>query len=584
MAIASLLSAFVESPIRRLLFPYLEPYADGDDGDDDQKIHWMSHVAHQALGRDRPSVTTAQSPRPGSQSPAGSDRTGRSSRPSSSTSAMPLRCTTQSDDLDTPWLGMYQPSYESDSCDDGAEDDPADAQGYHHASSSTARARSATLAAAPEKTPRGADRPSRPRHGLVRARTSDGSLGSHVPQRRRLRQRSAPQPLKPAQPLPHVNTALPLHLPPLELRAAVPCTESNAGEESPVISESDGSFHGDAGDADPEAQMAAGIIALRNAGRRSSSAAKAASSPRASSPSAPSSTPTSNEQDLDARQLQECCGTFLPTVAKLFFEFTLPSVDRGALKAASVAALSNQAPTGLAEHSHSRHVPGGTSTPSSLRAEVNSWSRARRQTMPQSGLNPRRAGQPKAVSSSSTPNQLLGSWPLPEVMRRSASLQDFTDLVGAGDTTPYEWPQRQSDAGSEDGADDDDDEAAAYSSLWASPVTSRSSSHYNLRILSDEPSAFEQHDDSRATASSLARTYRLQQLRLQMSKLTENDGSHVCRPAPAKSAVSPLWDMARIQDDLSPAEETSRDGSTGGLGEGRLPYARSWTSLLGVGV
>ena len=106
------------------------------------------------------------------------------------------------------------------------------------------------------------------------------------------RSASAPQPLRPAQPL-TINTSQPLRLssPSVEslrslagsgnmndLRVQTSSSEaplrinsSDAAASSLVIecSESDGSCHGDAGDYDPEGQLAAEIIRLRNAKRAS---------------------------------------------------------------------------------------------------------------------------------------------------------------------------------------------------------------------------------------------------------------------------------------------------------------------------
>lgn len=87
---------------------------------------------------------------------------------------------------------------------------------------------------------------------------------SSLLQLNRDRSRSAPDQLLPPKPL-TIDTLQPLRLSSTDLNALSKSTPSSRSPVRIEYSESDGSCHGDAGDQDPEAQLAAGIIKLRGA-------------------------------------------------------------------------------------------------------------------------------------------------------------------------------------------------------------------------------------------------------------------------------------------------------------------------------
>lgn len=48
MSMAPIMAAFIDSTLRRLIFPYLELVAKDSD---DKTVHWLSNLTQHALGR-----------------------------------------------------------------------------------------------------------------------------------------------------------------------------------------------------------------------------------------------------------------------------------------------------------------------------------------------------------------------------------------------------------------------------------------------------------------------------------------------------------------------------------------------------
>lgn len=590
MKLTALMTDFIESPLRRLLFPYLE------DDDDEFSTHWMSNITIQALGRDRPSVLSTYTANPNSVS---------------STSKTSVEVACQVEDLDTPWAYPYREPVSPICTDADAEASSSSKKHYRSSHHTTLTSRSQSHHEHDDATLPTASSLRKP---LPRSRTYEEPRRQFNQPLRRLRQRSAPQPLKPAQPLPSVNTMLPLQLPPLELRAreqaAIPLVahEPNkittlratsldskarsfvkasptSSTHSPATSsESDGSFHGDPGDDDPESQLAAGIIALRNRQRQHRSPSPGHFHRRTSL--GPRLDETEN---LDDTRIEEHCGVFA-SLADMLFEFDISGLrERLGRRRGSGRRNERSRSVDTLQQPHRRQLVRDNSTPSSLRAEVNTWSRARRQTLPRSRV-PLPPIESSGMLPSASASPLLGSWPLASsLLKRSTSIQDLEDSMPTYDhefhpsftSTSESYDSRAHDDDSNDDPEEEDQEA--LSSLWASPTTSRSSSQYNLRLLSDEPSAFQPADEV-AVAQLLAYERRMGQQRRPILGFTKLDGNTKSSTDGKLSAhaVSPLWDVAKSCDD-DVRDELENSGLAGRENASRLPYVRSWTSFLNVG-
>lgn len=507
--------------------------------------------------------------------------------------------------------------------------------------------------------------------------------------RRHHRHHSLPTPLTPAQPLVQVNTFLPLRIPPPDLRAKSPLaypvgfyfadqhteeaatvgssqqqakvktrrrmhrrdrsapsrstrtsvnslldgrgrpssssSSSSEGKASLVSVESDGSFHGDAGDEDPESQLAAGIAKLKREQQMPTQ-------PPATSVSKVerhNTVPAVNELDDDlmtAREIEEHAGLMtsladlvlglkVTRTGEAFRHRSASYTDVQDLRdCATRAAHSNnvhlsrtQSADALedswanakrpnpAASTNSSLFSSGVSTPYELRDEVVRWSRRRRDAAVR-GSRSSRTSPPSYTST------LLDYIPFASaLMNRLAQLQSITaiaevsedgDLTGSGlgednkddeQVIDHEHAATLARAASEPFTADEDDEDAtppltttqddAFSSLWASPITSRASSHYNLKILTDEPSAFEEH----STESSVGawRSRYIDPSSLRFTRMNgQGAGMDVNRNSKSIShGVSPLWAENHIDD-----EDESRDG----LDSSTPAYTRSWSSVLGM--
>ncbi|SPO30252.1 uncharacterized protein UTRI_05716 [Ustilago trichophora] len=271
--------------------------------------------------------------------------------------------------------------------------------------------------------------------------------------------------LMPARPL-TIDTAQPLRMPSLNvstisvepsLAVNVPSPIAAVGPSSktcspPVVriecSESDGSCHGDAGDQDPEAQLAAGIIRLREQRRTSSSSKsqrRTGSKRRALAQSIRSSTkqqqPKVND-DVDSDDAQSLAirnygGNFVLRLAEMVLDFgssalgklVLPDRDESFDQTISQAQLSPIQP-------HRR----SSTTPKELSAEAGELMRRRRERL--GSLLP---SDPVSESSDFTKPTLTRSWSVPKLLslplfNPSASLRALSSSTASTPSTPMSAP------------------------------------------------------------------------------------------------------------------------------------------------
>ncbi|CAO1615614.1 unnamed protein product [Sympodiomycopsis kandeliae] len=514
--------------------------------------------------------------------------------------------------------------------------------------------------------------------------TPKASIGSErLKSRRHQRHHSLPTPLTPAQPLGQVNTFLPLRLPPPDLRAKSPlanpvgCDFPEHPEEkssmakfsagstddaeasfphhrrahtsrlaSPLVAqssaddgwdnvqsspdssetsnhsvESDGSFHGDAGDADPESQLAAGIARMKAAKReRQDEEARAAKEDRGTT--RVKASPTFDDDSVTMQQIQQHAG-LLTSLADLVLELKINRSGQAfrhrSSSCADVSSLNAEPHTGTKaalnrtqsadaleglwsqarRPSSNCYFSSGVSTPYELRDEVARWSRRRN--------TPGSPRSPSGAATHASRSGLLSYLPFASALRtRLSQLQSIVTIAeaenedsstGAGATDDNEGEEqlvdqeyadtlafsaaasctKQVSTQMEPSQEQDDDQGElsysstneddALSSLWASPVASRVSSHYNLRLLSDESCAFEEPGTSIGSGPR------------PLLRLTQLNGSHHAskpmrnkRGASSASTVSPLWDQKQA-DEVDPTAESSLSSSA---------YTRSWSSILGM--
>ncbi|PWN27509.1 hypothetical protein BDZ90DRAFT_180749 [Jaminaea rosea] len=611
--IEALVSSFVDSPLRRLLFPYLEG---SDHEDPSKKAHWMSHAYDQGLGRER-----AGAPHPHATSIKRDARHQMSPSSSSSTSLAEV--------MDGPWALMYFGQHsddDEDHDDDGhSEDHRSEDERERKRSTRTSSRRRPHRAAGhtgqPQSQTHSTARPS----AAPRMYTSSGTLAGVMPEREALkshrrhhRHLSAPQPMSPAQPLPHVNTMLPLRIPPPELQAKSPLeypgnyfgelpersaprrrsqrrgsrpsngtvsdpeeiNESSGSSSSDAAwragnsSESDGSYHGDVGDEDPEAQLAAGIAALKAQQRANATAAAASSQ--------------SDADETFDREIAQHSGRVITSLADIFFgrarsrATSQPQSPKEVNYSAATHIPRSQSVDALQEPAWRRNRDAAaaamlrqTSTPASIRAEVQAWSQ----------------GRQESATATTRTQRLLSSLPFayslfgPSSLRlaETLDLEEEEGNVTEETTVDSAYTIRAATLSNNDisleydSADDDAEEASttAYSSLWASPTVSRSSSHYNLDLLAtDEPSAFEDAAGEEQQQQRLRSLQRLRMLALSSPEKEVAPGRR--KKTPITTAVSPLWDQSHADED------SHDDAYQLSQGAGQRGYERPWSSVVGL--
>lgn len=562
-----LISKVINSPWRKLIFPYVE--ASDDENCSITPTHWLSRVTSEATGRE---ATRLGSSIDHSRSSTTASDWSAGSRASSTSSH--LSSTDLADSFDSPWASAYVHWSQRGSDSDGEED-----QGVAVTPKAPTSRRRSSKPRRPSSAvePTAAAAASPPMEKSIRRHRSHSSeaLKRGAPaQSRASRKRAVTQPLEPAGPLSHVNTWLPVELrqPALQahgqqlsdirLKGIGP---SSASDSSIASSESDGSCHGDAGDDNPEAQLAVGIAKLkaeRAVGKQSQEQGHAQSRTpnRTQSRKQSRQTPAAFRHRLDSvtdDEIAQHAGCMLASLADAVLE--LKVLRQGALRSRAIShpdvTQARQAQQiEVRDASIERTMSSDDllldppwpvvdasalwrpSTTSSLRDEVRTWSQARSQT--QASTDYRNGFVDQLMSK--TP-----SWADLNTFQLDDEDQDTVDA--------------------EEDSDDVDEESHAYSSLWASPVASRSSSRFNLGRLSDELNAFEQADDVLPKPS-----VHLGQ-RLSRSAFSE---SRQDASAPLNTVVSPLWDQQ--EDDATPKGFDVRAPNS------TFPHTRSWASILGL--
>lgn len=256
-----------------------------------------------------------------------------------------------------------------------------------------------------------------------------------------------------------IDTAQPLRLPSLNVSnltnadaslQIVPPPMATVGlspktSSPPVVriecSESDGSCHGDAGDQDPEAQLAAGIIRLREQ-RRSTSTSKSqrrhASKRRPSVRSSPKAQLELLEDDADSddaqsRVIRTHGGNFVLRLAEKMLDFGSSALEK--LVVSSNQDLSDNS-TGHAHQSPLEPRRCSSTTPKELSAEAGELLRRRRERL--GSVTPTDS---VSDDDSSTKAILTRSWSVPKLLslplfNPSASLQALSASTASTPSTP----------------------------------------------------------------------------------------------------------------------------------------------------
>lgn len=378
--------------------------------------------------------------------------------------------------------------------------------------------------------------------------------------------------------------------------------------------ESDGSFHGDVGDNDPDSQLAAGIAKLKAA--RRDQAQKEAQRPSWITQDRPQIITDADDDLQTTREIREHSG-ILTSLADLVLELRITR-NGAAFRNRSVSYTDVSDLHNLPARSSSNHngvqmsrtqsadalpdawasarrpttssnlLGSGVSTPYELRDEVIRWSRRRNMSIEATTTS----SEPKLTAALDT---LLGYIPFASTFKTHlAQLQSILPISEAPDDVETSAPSASQDdnvrtahasSRTEETCSDSEDDSEglagtkstgndALSSLWASPVVSRSASHYNLQLLSDEPSVFEEH-----STDSNAGSWRCRYPGRDLSAFTQLGGDQAGKKRPREEqkpkltfTVSPLWDEGRIEDDEATREQTAQ----------KAVYVRSWSSVLGM--
>jgi hypothetical protein len=311
--------------------------------------------------------------------------------------------------------------------------------------------------------------------------------------------------------------------------------------------------------------------------------------------------------DSASRLIADNCG-FIETLADIVLELKIrrSGTFRGrATSALDVPSLASDRlhPTGLprsqsldalVETELTRRMgarptfgPEGVSTPASLSKEVKQWSRGRRSSGSRHD-SPSLASRPSsppppilpAVSEGTSAKTLFGAISLVQALLNRSAAYRYCASIAEGTSeeeedqhqrnlSPYNdgWEEDSlfASRGSGDSADGEDD-SMAYSSLWATPIPSRTNSSYNLQFLGDERSAFDQ--DDWPIPSPARQQYLPTANGRKLPYATRLQGPS------AKQSVSPLW--------VATGEDGSETDLVDDAGAKRPSYQRSWSSFLGI--
>ncbi|KAJ1035985.1 hypothetical protein NDA13_000640 [Ustilago tritici] len=264
--------------------------------------------------------------------------------------------------------------------------------------------------------------------------------------------------LMPARPL-TINTAQPLRLSSQNLSAlsaqnsltvnmpwpmvAVPSSKTCS---PPVLliqcSQSDGSCHGDAGDQDPEAQLAAGIIRLREQRKASPSKYHRRTGPNRRSPAYKQQQQLNVSQDVDSDDAQSIVirnhgSNFVLRLAEMLLDFGSSALEKLLV---SDNDDSFQKPISQARQSPLQPRNRSSTTPQQLSAEAGELLRRRRErigsVLPNDSVS---------ESDSSTKATLTGSWSVPKLLSLPlfnpyASLRALSSSTASWPSTPISAP------------------------------------------------------------------------------------------------------------------------------------------------
>ncbi|KAJ1018043.1 hypothetical protein NDA16_004912 [Ustilago loliicola] len=366
---------------------------------------------------------------------------------------------------DTQWLApvTHSMSYDSDDTTD-TDDDVLDSQSAQNKSNSThLRSRSSTLplsmtSMAPVE--------------MARARSMTAPLTSSSTsslETRTLRKNRSTigneSRLMPARPL-TIDTAQPLRLSSQNVSAlsgesslSVNVAPSIAAVgpspktcSPPVVriecSESDGSCHGDAGDQDPEAQLAAGIIRLREQRKASPSKSQRRTGSKRRSPGQPPRSPASKQQQLNVLEdadsddaqsivIRNHGGNFVLRLAEMVLDFGSSALEK------LVASDNDESlEKRMSELPQSPLQPRrrSSTTPQKLNAEAGELLRRRRERI--GSVLP---SDPVSESDSSTKTTLTRSWSVPKLLslplfNPAASLRALSSSTASSPPTPMSAP------------------------------------------------------------------------------------------------------------------------------------------------
>lgn len=307
-----------------------------------------------------------------------------------------------------PLMAESLSSDSSDSSDDEEEDQPA-------VPTPSPRARASTLPVS--------------RVSAV----AQASLIDSKPLLKRDRSHSAPDSqLLPPRPL-TINTLQPLRLSSTDLNAlSTPpkplAPVASSSRSSPVriqYSESDGSCHGDAGDQDPEAQLAAGIIRLREARRAANKSSRSASKRRTAkfAPILPDS------DDGDLINIQAHGGNFVLRLAEAMLDFGSAALERLSLPEVSPEPMTPQPQRRL------------STTPKELAAETQSLGHRRRRRQQARSANVSRNPSSTNLSTFANMARTLSMPRLSTVLSPSTSLKQLTMSTASSSPPATEEPE-----------------------------------------------------------------------------------------------------------------------------------------------
>ncbi|GAC98320.1 hypothetical protein PHSY_005913 [Pseudozyma hubeiensis SY62] len=266
--------------------------------------------------------------------------------------------------------------------------------------------------------------------------------------------------LMPLRPL-SIDTAQPLRLAPLNLSTVtsdepslqieVPSPLAAVGPSPktcspPVVriecSESDGSCHGDAGDQDPEAQLAAGIIRLREQRRSSPSKSQrrvgskrrqSANPPRSTSKAESKTIDDTDSDDAQSRIIRNHGGNFVLRLAEMVLDFGSSALEKLVVPSSQDSLDDDMT---RAQHSPIEPRRRSSTTPKELSAEAGELLRRRRErvgshTSTESSVDAHARAQAALTRSWSVPKLL--SLPL---FNPSASLRALSASTASTPSTP----------------------------------------------------------------------------------------------------------------------------------------------------